>query len=114
MAAAAASFRQKRPRSLQDYMRTNDKGGWLIVKPTGHGRAATNNCTKLALNDLYVGILFMFICVHSITEYAPRPVFRGGARTREVGSRMTAFSAIIDELETAVQSRSDGRRVEIL
>jgi uncharacterized protein (DUF2336 family) len=27
---------------------------------------------------------------------------------------MTAFSAIIDELETAVQSRSDGRRVEIL
>ena len=56
-------------------MRTNDKGGWLIVKPTGYRRAATNNCTKLALNDLYVGILFMFICVHSITEYGPRPVF---------------------------------------
>jgi len=82
LAAAAASFRQKRPRSLQDYMRTNDKGGWLIVKPTGYRRPATNNCTKLALNDLYVGILFMFICVHSITEYGPRPVFRGGRAKR--------------------------------
>ena len=33
LAAAAASFRQKRRRFPQDYMRTNDKGGWPIVKP---------------------------------------------------------------------------------
>src|SRR6478736_1985146 len=50
-----------------------------------------------------VWMLEFCLCSYAYTQIAkhgPRPVFRGGARSGEVGSRMTAFSAIIDELET--------------
>ena len=95
-------------------MRTNDKGGWPIVKPKAIVGLQLKISNQQTFNSLDVGILFMFVCVHSNRETGPGPYFAGAREAREVGSRMTAFSAIIDELETAVQSRSDGRRVEIL
>ena len=62
-------------------MRTNDKGGWLIVKPKAIVGLQLKISNQQTFNSLDVGILFMFVCVHSNRETrAPARISRGRAK----------------------------------